>query len=377
MANRLRVALMSLGLAAVVVHGSAIAVAAEPNPYAGYDWSVFLPYINAPAGDVDITVSPRLRVSLGGSSHEAILDTGSTGIVVSASDIPGVETLPATPGQLAYSSSGRIMVGKWVMTPVTVEGDGGSRFTTKPIPVLAVERIDCRPKARNCQPEDAPKGVAMLGIGFGREHDGQEQSTPDKNPFLADSAGGERQRHGYIVTRTGVRIGLTAGDVGPDFAFVKLTPNAMYAGDWTAAPVCITLDDKLPAACGAALVDTGVTGMYITVPATLAAGKATANGKGEQTLADGTHLAFAFPGLKPEKPVESAGYAFSVGGSGNPLAPDFLVLNTVRPQPFVNTSVHFLNGFDYLYDADAGMVGYRWTGRTKFSWGRSGLGVGD
>lgn len=366
-----------LGLAAIVIGLPAPATATDPNPYASYDWSVFLPYINAPAGDADITLSPRLRISLGGSSQEATLDTGSTGIVVSASDIPGVETLPATPGQLAYSSSGRIMVGKWVTTAVTVEGGGGSRFTTKPIPVLAVDRIACRPKARDCRPEEAPKGVAMLGIGFGREHDGQEQSTPDKNPFLADTAGGERQRHGYIVTRTGVRIGLTAGDVGPDFAFVKLTANAKYAGDWTAAPVCITLDNKLPAACGAALVDTGVTGMYITLPAELAAGKVSGNGKGEQTLADGTHLAFAFPGLKPEKPVESAGYAFSVGGSGNPLAPDFLVLNTVRPQPFVNTSVHFLNGFDYLYDADAGMVGYRWTGRTKFGKAKPGMGTGD
>ncbi len=33
----------------------------------------------------------------------------------------------------------------------------------------------------------------------------------------------------------------------------------------------------------------------------------------------------------------------------------------LRP-PFVNTSVHFLNGFDYLYDADGGFVGFRWTG---------------
>jgi predicted aspartyl protease len=353
------------------------ATAAEPSPYVSYDWSVFLPYINRPAGDADITASPRLRISLGGASHEAILDTGSTGIVISASDIPSVESLPATPGQLAYSSSGRIMVGKWVTTPVTVEGDSGSRFTTRPIPVLAVDRIDCRPKARNCQPEEAPKGVAMLGIGFGREHDGQEQSTPDKNPFLADSAGGEQQRHGYIVTRTGVRIGLTAGDVGPDFAFVKLAPNTKYAGDWTAAPVCITLEDTLPAACGASLVDTGVTGMYITLPAELVAEKATANGKGEQTLADGTHLAFAFPGLRPDKPVESAGYTFSVGSNDNPLAPSFLILNTVRPQPFVNTSVHFLNGFDFLYDADGGMVGYRWTGRTKFGEARPGSAVRD
>jgi hypothetical protein len=30
---------------------------------------------------------------------------------------------------------------------------------------------------------------------------------------------------------------------------------------------------------------------------------------------------------------------------------------------FVNTSVHLFNGFDYLFDADTGIVGYRWNRR--------------
>ena len=55
-----------LGLAAIVIGLPAPATATDPNPYASYDWSVFLPYINAPAGDADITLSPRLRISLGG-----------------------------------------------------------------------------------------------------------------------------------------------------------------------------------------------------------------------------------------------------------------------------------------------------------------------
>jgi hypothetical protein len=226
MTGWLRGTLASAGLAAALLRPATFAGAAEVNPYAGYDWSVFLPYLNAPTSDGDITASPRLRVSFGGAACDAILDTGSTGIVISASDIPGIDALPATPGQLVYSSSGRIMVGRWVTTPVTLEGKDGTRFATKPIPVLAVSRIDCRAKARNCLPEDVPEGIAMIGIGFGREHDGQEQSTPDKNPFLAETASGERHRHGYIVTRTGVRVGLTATAAGGDFAFVKLAPNA-------------------------------------------------------------------------------------------------------------------------------------------------------
>ena len=96
--------------------------ASESNPYSANDQSVFLPYVNEPAGAGDIVASPMLRVSFGGDSHLAIMDTGSTGIVVSAADIPGVDGLPSSPGQLIYSSSGRIMMGKWVTTPVTVEG---------------------------------------------------------------------------------------------------------------------------------------------------------------------------------------------------------------------------------------------------------------
>ena len=54
----------------------------------------------------------------------------------------------------------------------------------------------------------------MLGIGFARRHDHQAQSGPSKNPFLNVAAinGGkaERLRRGYLVTRQGVFVGLTA-----------------------------------------------------------------------------------------------------------------------------------------------------------------------
>jgi len=75
--------------------------------------------------------------------------------------------------------------------------------------------------------------------------------------------------------------------------------------------------------------------------------------------------------MDPDKPIGAAGYTFAVGGKDNPLAPDFLVLNTARPQPFVNTSVHFLNGFDYLYDAMAAWSATAWTGRADSHFGEA------
>ncbi len=56
---------------------------------------------------------------------------------------------------------------------------------------------------------------------------------------------------------------------------------------------------------------------------------------------------------------DAAGYAIDVGDRAAPLAPERIVLNTVRPQPFVNTGLHVLNGFDVLYDADRGYYGFR------------------
>jgi hypothetical protein len=41
---------------------------------------------------------------------------------------------------------------------------------------------------------------------------------------------------------------------------------------------------------------------------------------------------------------------------------------------FVNTGRMFFEGFDYLYDAVGGYVGYRWNGRVSGSYGKVSLG---
>ena len=340
----------------------AIAAAEDASRYSTFDQGVFLPYVNAPKAEGDIDAPPKLKISLGGKSRVVTMDTGSTGIVISAGAIPDVGTLPATPGRITYTSSGKVMVGNWVTVAVTLEGADGAKFVTKPIPVLAVSAIECLATARNCEPATDPKGVAMMGVGFGREADDQADGTPDKNPFLAAADSSKAYRRGYIVTRTGVHVGLTAANTKDGFAYTKLDPNPKIEGDWSPASVCIQINGKLPAACGNALVDTGVKGMFLTLPPAQAEGSLATTDKGAATLAAGARLTFTFPGKDPQKPVAEGAYTFVVGDDSNPLAPDFLNLNTRRPTPFVNTSVKFLNGFDYLYDADGGYVGYRWTG---------------
>ena len=282
------------------------------------------------------------------------MDTGSTGVVVSADALTARGDLPSLgPAVLTYSSSGRIMSGIWVVTRVTVAGSDGASITTAPIPIIAVTRIDCMPTARSCTPEDHPKHVAMIGIGFAREHDHQPKGTPDKNPFLnAATSGGATMRRGYVVTRHGVHVGLTANNTEGPFAFVKLDRRD-DPPDWAPPPACITIG-KTPPACGTVLVDTGVSGMFLTVPPDRLPSTDAAD---VRNLERGTTVEIR---LTPRSESPGVSYGFRAGESANPMAPSSVTLAGIgRRATFVNTSFHLLNGFDYLFDADGGWVGYR------------------
>jgi hypothetical protein len=196
----------------IVLLATVPALAGSPGRYEDYNQGVYLPYLNAPGPGGDITALPRLRIFFGGRSYGAVRDTGSTGVVVSTDKIPNLASLQSLgAGELTYSSSGRIMIGQWVVTPMTITGSDGTWITTAPIAVLAVTRIACTQRARRCTPNEAPRRVSMMGIGFGRRSDAQ--TGPQKNPFLniaklnGDSVNGERMRRGYIVTRRGCTSG--------------------------------------------------------------------------------------------------------------------------------------------------------------------------
>jgi predicted aspartyl protease len=321
---------MTLLLALLVLIASKMGAAAESRPdYSGYHASFYLRFLDPPAPGLVITEIPHLRMSVGGGApRSAVMDTGSTGIVVSASAISDIAGRPSQgPASLAYSSSGHVMEGTWVITPVTISGADGESITTPPIPVIAVTRISCLPSARNCTPEDAPDHVAMIGVGFGREYDHQEQQTPDKNPFLVATSAD--MRRGYVITGEGVHIGLTSENAAGAFSFVKLTRESRWP-DWSGAPACIVVGDTAPA-CGRVLVDTGVAGMYLTVPED----RLTGGG-----LPPGTTLRIR---LGPGDDPQAAGYSFAAGDMANAMAPGFVTLS----------------GFDYLFDADGGWVGFR------------------
>jgi hypothetical protein len=322
---------------------------------------VLLRYLNAPPAGADLRAPPHLVLSFGGRQRRAVMDTGSTGIVVSATAIPGIDQLPNLgPGTLTYTSSGRIMQGNWVMTPATITGADGTSITTTPVPVLAVRTISCTATARTCTPRDNPRGVAMIGVGFARKR--APEGGPDKNPFLnVPGTGPDGPRRGYVVTREGVRIGVTDSDMRDDYVTVRLRRD-QEGTDWSAAPVCVVINDQTPAACGTVLPDTGLTRMFLALPPDQADKSAIPASGTDRTLPPGTKVTIS---LAPGAPARdgTAQYSFMVGDAANPLAPSRVILVGRGDRPtFVNTGVHLLNGFDYLYDADRGIVGYRRTG---------------
>lgn len=343
---------LALSLTICPVLGLSSCAAMQDRP--AEEHGVFLPFLNAPASGRPLADVPRLQVSLGGDTTAAEMDTGSTGLLVAARLIPQWETLPRLgPARLTYSSSGRVMEGHWVVTRVTVSGAGGAAVTTRPMPVMAVTRVSCLANARDCEPEEAPRHIAMLGIGFARQGDHQAQSTPDRNAFLSlPGMDAGTLGRGYVVTRAGVQVGLPLAAPESGFRTVQLARSAQYP-DWSAAPACITITDQAAPSCGTVLIDTGVSRMFLTVSTEQAQRRMT-DGP-EPALRPGTRVAVELvPGDAP------LGYSFRVGEPGDPVAPSGVTLVGIgRRDAFVNTSFHVLNGFDYLFDADRGLVGYR------------------
>jgi hypothetical protein len=373
-----------IGVGAPLLFAATVVASAEQPHDKAEGQSVFLRFLDRRESGDYLQNPPHLGLSFGGRQRSAVMDTGSTGIVVSAAAIPDIDRLPSRgPGTLTYTSSGRIMQGDWVVTRVTITGANGVGMTTSPIPVLAVRSIACLANARNCTPREDPRRVAMIGVGFARRGNREGPAGPDKNPFLnvaGNGAGHAELRRGYIVSSAGVQIGLTRADPGEGYVTVQLTWDDARQ-DWSPAPACITINDRTPAACGTVLPDTGVTGMFLALPFGEAQASAGSSGT-DRTLASGSKVTISLaPGASvPEASAPGAlasgtlapgasaqriaSYSFRVGDVSSPLSPSRVTLvGRGDGPPFVNTGVHLLNGFDYLFDADKGIVGYRWTGR--------------
>ncbi|WP_165585610.1 hypothetical protein [Roseococcus sp. SYP-B2431] len=352
----------ALGLAAWGALAGGPAAAQGWNLYEG-GRSVFVPFHNA-GSNQDLEASPSLALSFPGFTPAIAaftMDTGSTGIIASPDNFqPGPGAVAVEPGTLTYSSSGRRNHGTWWRSQVEIRGPDGEVMAVAQVPVLQVTRITCLPRARDCEPSESPTRVAMMGVGFAREADHQPQGTPDRNPLInlrRLRVEGRLQElpaawhAGYAVSRDGVALGLSP-ERTEGAAFVKLLPDPALPGEWQAPPGELAIGGV--AGQGSALVDTGVSSMFLQPPPGTPLAPA-------QPVPEGTTIGLTLPGGG----AAFLRYGFTLRhGPGDRLARD-TPLTPARVTVahgnavFVNTGRFFLNAFEVIFDPANGFVGYR------------------
>jgi hypothetical protein len=142
-------------------------IAAQQAPWTQYRGlqTLDIPFANGP---IAMDRVPQVWLKLRGSRPARFgMDTGSTGIVVAAEHFtPGPNDIAEGPGRLIYNSSGRILNGERYTTEVEIQRDEYTPVATARVQVLRVSNITCLERARDCRPENNPRGVAFMGVGF-------------------------------------------------------------------------------------------------------------------------------------------------------------------------------------------------------------------
>lgn len=332
--------------------------------------SIFVPYANAKTNP-DLEDTPEIIVGFNGDTkyNQFIMDTGSCGIVASP-DIfqPAPDATNLGPGETFYTNGSveKTLTGTYWTATQQIYDSKGNLLATSDVPVLQVtEEVD------NGQSK-TPTGVAVMGIGFGREGNIPPPKTPAYNPFLNLTAILRKEKlkplpknwvNGYIVSAEGVELGLTAKNTR-NAGFVKLTYWEQYSTsellEWMPMPMTVCVNGVCGA--GTSVMDTGIKNSIINPPSGANLGSLI-NCPGTQQpqcVSDGNVISVYYP--NQNNPV--AYYTFTIGQIGNPMQPDSVAVQR-RPTVYWNTGRHFLGGMDLIYDNTNGYVGFIWNNKTS------------
>jgi len=372
--------------------------------------------INAPVGYYTVPYAGgtgveqgrlAVDVSIAGSAAGTItasLDTGSRGFWVTPGLAPAgsAGSAQSVPGYIFYWSSGHVRAGYWTPMSVTfpqASAQGGAAGpATATIPVLVATLQGCVvgtwPNGTCTNGTLSPPATqgAMMGVGFDRtgHGTGYGSATPDPtgpgtrdnlqilNPFLnLDQMKGGAMRSGYILGTQGITLGLTAANTAQTYngarsayAYTQLKPTRrpVVAGtptDWLPMEGTVTLQGAVYKAAQAVL-DIGIPNMLITL------GNA-APFAGQVTSGNTTYLSAASGAITIDLQNGSGrvGYGFAIPDPGAVAAPNATLRptnvalspaqpvwwNNETPETLVNTGIYALNAFNYLYDAQDGMIG--------------------
>jgi hypothetical protein len=314
-----------------------------------------LPFVSDAAKS--LSDGPHLAVSIAaGADMNVEVDTGSRGLVVARTAIGSQASDTGQKGWVEYTSSGKILSGEYFLAPISFH-TAGSTAQTIPVRVLGVEKSSCDSNYPNCKPDANLDSIGELGVGYGNKAKTSDTPTTEVNPFLELQAMQDgTARRGYMITRNAVTLGFTDADL-TSFSQVSLPKPGPADGpaglpaSWGAAPGCFALPDYGNSSqCGTVLVDTGIATMIVGLnpdqrPPTL-----------QDTIPNGTRIRIGIPTFTDP----ALAYSVTTGAADDGLAPQGNpAARWSQSGPFVNTGRHLLADYDYLFDAEAGHIGFR------------------
>jgi len=323
--------------------GRAPSTGSGEKMYGAFTQSYTVPWVDSPDfSDLRHTLKVKASVN-GGAVASYTVDTGSVGLVVPASEVPGIPDGAQT-GSLTYSSSGLRLTGVWATLPVSfpeaVNATGAPVGPHATVPVLAVSEASCTGAGVNsgrCR-DTIPH---MMGVGFGRGTTAEK--SPAYNPFLnlTEMVAGTMRR-GYIIGRGGLSLGLTGSNSTGPWTMQRLmdagAPAAGTHHDWMMLEGGFALGAEAQHA-GRVLIDTGLLNMIVEDDGMPSSGQ----------VADGTAMVIALGSLS---------YRFSIG-DGAAQTPTRVNYARASHGAFVNTGLRALGHYDLLFDADGGYLGLR------------------
>jgi plastocyanin len=295
------------------------------------------------------------------------IDTGSLGVVVPANELGPNITGPGAPSEKYYDSSGNIYSGFIYLAPVSFQTSAGTFVSTTDIPVLGVTSTSCAPNARQCDPNrPPPNNLHYLGVGFDRNSTtpGDRAVGPTYNAFLnlnSAANGGSDIAPGYRLNGAAgqVTLGMTSA-VTNGFTAAALTQNQTVPGDWNTSPGCFGFPAQSAQFCGTLLMDVGITEMFLQLVENQRPAGTTQTSGNSIIVPLSTRMSILAGSAA--SPIMS--YQFTNGLSSDVMAP---IGNNGVPNvtwagsgsTFVNTGRRVLAGFNYLFDAQCGQVGYQ------------------
>ena len=384
--------------------------------YSGYTNSYFLGYDNGTgfgpdnsgvnSGDV------KVRADIAGTTLNFNLDTGSRGIYVDANTLGSNFTTNAGSfaGEINLSSSGRNNLGYWTPTSVSfnVTNQSGQQTNiSETVDVLAVEAVQATKDSANFGMQ-SNSGIAMIvdtngttyatnftgstvtlskgqmmyysnnpllnsvshvGVGVDLNGLGTGPITNNLNqiynPFLNfSSMTNGSMVAGYVITPTGVQLGLTQTNTG--FAYTQLNPTGFTSSnsvpDWQ-TPTGQVVIGGVTNAPGSIVLDSGIGYSYLTLPG-YTNGALSNPVMSIQLINSGGAVGYNINADSNNYLNPSFDNSNATNGSNNNVFLSPPVTNGIYSQnmapfgsQFFNSGRNVFNAFNMLYDATNGYIG--------------------